>query len=167
MRAGRAAIQNERAIAPQDRSLRALPSAAGDPSLSVEVGALIARARKGIWRAADQALAEYGESMHEFQIVACLLRAGPSAQRDLAVATAQHPAAVSRLLADLGRRGFVQRPRDRNDRRRRRVEVTPAGRAWIEGRKALVARAVEQTLLPLRLAERRELRRLLGKIVDV
>lgn len=160
MSTGLASVERDRG------RVRTLPFSVVDPSLSFEVGSLIARGRKVIWRAADRALAEHGESMHEFQLVACLVRVGPSAQRDLALATSQHPAAVSRLLDALEARGFVRRRRDREDRRRRRVDVIPAGRAWIEERTVVVARAVERVLLPLRLAERRELRRLLRKIVD-
>jgi MarR family transcriptional regulator, organic hydroperoxide resistance regulator len=57
------------------------------------------------------------------------LLAGPRTQRELAEASNVTEQTMSRIVARLERSGYVTRASDSSDRRRRRVEITPAGRA--------------------------------------
>jgi DNA-binding MarR family transcriptional regulator len=68
------------------------------------------------------------------------------------------------MLDDLQERGLVERERDRDDRRRHLVRLTPAGKETLDELRAL-AKAVEKELLePLDADERRTLHELLSKL---
>ena len=132
--------------------------------LAEEIGQLLARSRRLVFAAAARRLDESGESIHAWRVLAHLAREGATAQCDLAMALAQHPAWVSRLVDELEAEGVVRRRRDAHDRRKLRVEVTVAGRARYEARRAEVNEAVEQVLQPLDRDEREQLRALLLKL---
>ena len=123
-------------------------------SLVEELGMLIAKTRKMLFSNATRRLDESGESMLAWQVLAVLVRGGKCNQTDVAVALAQHPAGVSRLLDDLEKQGYVARSRDAADRRRVHVAATPE-----------VTGAVDHVLEPLAEPERRALRDLLRKVV--
>jgi DNA-binding MarR family transcriptional regulator len=94
-----------------------------------------------------------------------LIRSGTISQTEVATSLAQHPAGVSRLIDDLEKQGYVARRRDRKDRRRVHVEVTPRGRTRFHSILPEVVRGVDEVLEPLSGPERRVLRGLLRKIV--
>ena len=56
-------------------------------------------------------LEEVGESVHLYRLLSELARNGPAPQRDLAEATAQHAAAVSRMVDELDEAGLIRRRR--------------------------------------------------------
>jgi DNA-binding MarR family transcriptional regulator len=68
------------------------------------------------------------------------------------------------LLDDLEERGLVERRRDPLDRRRHRVEVTPAGKEALDEMRTLVKRVDEDVLAPLDAGERRTLNDLLRRV---
>jgi MarR family 2-MHQ and catechol resistance regulon transcriptional repressor len=72
---------------------------------------------------------------------------------------------VSRLLDELERGGFVRRSRERSDRRRVRVAITPLGSARLAQMRPEVLGAVEEVLRPLGGGERRALATLLEKVI--
>jgi MarR family 2-MHQ and catechol resistance regulon transcriptional repressor len=94
-----------------------------------------------------------------------LQRGGPANQGEIGAAIGQHPTSVSRLLDELERGGFVRRSRERSDRRRLRVAITPLGVARLAGMRPEVLGAVEEVLRPLGNAERRALTSLLEKVI--
>lgn len=61
-----------------------------------------------------------------------LCRTGPSSQTDLANGTFKDPPTVSRILDKLVAKGYVERTRFPNDRRRYQVGPTPAGQSTHE-----------------------------------
>jgi DNA-binding MarR family transcriptional regulator len=69
-------------------------------------------------------------------------------------------------VGDLERAGYVARTRDPDDRRRNAVAVTADGEAALERMEAAVQRAQADLLAPLSAAERRELARLLERLVS-
>jgi MarR family transcriptional regulator for hemolysin len=146
--------------------MKAAPRTLLPASLAVEVARMIASARRLVWNAAARSLDSIGESMLAWQILFRLIQNGPSTQRDLADAIAQHPAGVSRVLLDMEERGMVRRRRSRRDRRKMVVAATPAGMRRLEKDRPLVVRAVEEVLRPLAPREQRALRGLLGKLVE-
>jgi DNA-binding MarR family transcriptional regulator len=133
--------------------------------LAGEIGPLIAQSRRVIWLAAAKRLEEEGEAILVWQALNQLTRLGPSTQRTLADALAQHPAGMSRLLDDLEQRGLVTRTRDVTDRRCVTVALTARGRAHRKHLLPYVAEVVHNAIVPLSLDERRTLRDLLRKIV--
>ncbi len=77
-------------------------------------------------------------------ILGALYRAGPMASNRLAEAERLEPQSLTRLLADLERRGYVARERSDRDRREVQVSLTREGRkalleelgrrrGWLEG----------------------------------
>jgi DNA-binding MarR family transcriptional regulator len=103
--------------------------------------------------------------MLAWQVLAVLTRAGRQTQTEVAVALAQHPAGISRLVDDLEAQGYVARRRDSDDRRCVHVEATSRGERRFRSILPEVIGAVDQALLPLTEAERRVLRDLLRKVV--
>jgi len=135
------------------------------PTLVEELGMLIFKTRKMVLAAATRRLDESGESMLAWQVLAVLNRAGKLTQTEVAVALAQHPAGVSRLVDDLEKQGYVARCRDSVDRRRVHAELTTKGRRRFRALLPEVMRGVDEALGPLSEPERRSLRDLLRKAV--
>ncbi|OUO17938.1 MarR family winged helix-turn-helix transcriptional regulator [Flavonifractor sp. An4] len=79
-------------------------------------------------------LAEVGLGTGQPKLLGYLSQHGPSRQRQLADYFEIDPAAVCRMLDSLEKGGFVTRCGDGRDKRRERIEITPAGRnaydAW-------------------------------------
>ena len=67
-----------------------------------EIYRLMGRGRRLLWMALAAELERQGQSIFVWQTVCYLARKGPTSQRDLAYANAQHPAGMSRLLHELG-----------------------------------------------------------------
>jgi DNA-binding MarR family transcriptional regulator len=133
--------------------------------VSAEIVRLVGQVRRRLWIAAARALAARGESIVAWSLVNRLAELGPLTQRELADASAQHPAGVSRQLDELERKGLTARGTDPTDRRRRRVELTAAGLRWFRQTKPLVDQATAPVLAVLRPAERRVLIASLRKVV--
>jgi DNA-binding MarR family transcriptional regulator len=74
--------------------------------------------------------------------------------------------AASRLVEDLVRRGFVERREDAEDRRMRRVRVTPEGRAVIRRLNAARLTGLKQFTETLTDTERRDLGTALGRVLQ-
>ena len=142
--------------------MRASP--AGD-QLLYELGRLFAQGRRLVWAAAVRRLEENGYSPLWWGLLAYLSHRGPSTQREIAVATGQHPAGVSRLVDDLLEARLVRRGRDQRDRRRARVELTARGRAVFDATRPHVLGALRETLSPLSAAEKRRLLALFQKLM--
>ncbi|CAN5705661.1 hypothetical protein BH18ACT2_BH18ACT2_21690 [soil metagenome] len=87
-------------------------------------------------------------------------------QRDVSERTGIDASDVVDLVDRLERAGFVRRRRHDRDRRRNVLEVTAAGQRAIERFEAVSRRVDEVILQPLTMAQRTELRRLLGRVVD-
>jgi DNA-binding MarR family transcriptional regulator len=129
------------------------------------VAALVAQTRRRLGTRVERSLAEGGESIHLYRILAHLIRNGIATQKGLADATSQHPAGVSRLLFVLEKRGMVKRRRHAKDRRQVRVDVTAAGRARFQALAPTVGRAVEDALSPLPARDQDRLIGLLRKLL--
>jgi DNA-binding MarR family transcriptional regulator len=144
-----------RSRAPQDRG----------GANTADLVRLVGQTRRLLWIAAARALAAQDESVVAWSLVNRLAELGPLTQRELADASAQHPAGVSRQLDDLERRGLTTRVLDPGDRRRRRVELTPQGQRWYRRWRPVVDAATGPVLSPLRAPQRRALATLLRQVV--
>jgi DNA-binding MarR family transcriptional regulator len=91
-------------------------------------GALRQAARR-ITRVYDEALAPVGLSVNQFSILARLNRVGPSSIQELARLLVMDRSTLGHLLRPLEKRGFVGLEVSEQDRRSRRVALTPAGNA--------------------------------------
>jgi DNA-binding MarR family transcriptional regulator len=88
-------------------------------------------------------------------LLSYLLFDGPMTVNALAARLEVAPTTVSLMIADLSRGGVVERREDPDDRRRRIVSVTDAGRPAIEGWLGRGVAAWREALQPLTPAERR------------
>lgn len=126
---------------------------------------LIVRCRRLLFHVIARRLEEVGESVHLYRLLSELARNGPAPQCDLAEATAQHAAAVSRLVDELHDAGLIRRRRGNRDRRQIIVAITPAGRRRYEAVRPVVGAAIEEVMSPLAQAQRHRLAELLGALL--
>jgi DNA-binding MarR family transcriptional regulator len=138
----------------------------GFDALTDELGYLIARSRRLVFRHANERLERIGASMFFFPLLRRVVQVGAMSQLELARQTAQHPAAVCRTLEEMERRKLVRRKRDARDRRRMLVSPTPQGRALFARLHPEVVAGADEALRPLSRAERTKLRALLRKLVS-
>ena len=97
-----------------------------DPEIC-NCGALRQAARR-VTRLYDEALAPVGLSTNQFSILARLNRVGPSTIQELAQLLVMDRSTLGHLLRPLEKRGFVKLEVSDEDRRSRRVMLTPAGK---------------------------------------
>jgi MarR family transcriptional regulator, lower aerobic nicotinate degradation pathway regulator len=126
---------------------------------------LLARLARTAGYRLGEALAAMQMRTHEFPVLNHLADAGPVSQQELGMALRINPSNLVGLLDVLEADGLLVRGRDREDRRRHLVELTPDGKrrlaqAWH------AAEATEQELLaPLSPAERDQLHLSLKRLV--
>ncbi|HEX4340889.1 MAG TPA: MarR family transcriptional regulator [Polyangiaceae bacterium] len=137
----------------------------GNVPVAEEIYRLMGRSRRLLWMALAAELETRGESIFVWQTVCYLARNGPTSQRDLAYANAQHPAGMSRLLNELESAGLVRRKTDAADRRRQLVEVTAKGRTWFDAVTPGVMHGVDTAMRGLSPKERTSLRDLLVRLL--
>jgi DNA-binding MarR family transcriptional regulator len=130
-----------------------------------DVAQLIAHARRKVWSSVARVLAPEGAVVLGWAVVAVVSRLGPSSQRDLADIIGQHPAGISRQLAELDAAGLTTRTRDASDGRCRLVALTPKGRRWHRRWRPRVLTAVRDVLGVLDTDERDGLRSSLRKVL--
>ena len=131
---------------------------------SGELCILVARCRRMLWSNGHRELERHGETMWTWQVLANLARGEAATQVELATATVQHPAALSRQLADLEAQGLVRRRRDPADRRRMLVELTGAGHRRHDALRGHVFAATARRIAVLSAAEQATLHALLAKL---
>jgi MarR family transcriptional regulator, lower aerobic nicotinate degradation pathway regulator len=122
-------------------------------------------ARRGR-RLVNASLAQDGARRQHFTVLASLSQQGPASQADLGRRLSIDRSDLHALLAELESDGFVARVRDERDRRRNVVTLTPAGRGALARLDERIDAAQDALLEPLSTTERRELSRLLRKILE-
>lgn len=142
-----------------------LPVVLGPLQEFEELAQLIAHARRKVWSSVGRVLALEDEAVLGWALVATLSRLGPSSQRDLADVIGQHPAGVSRQLAELDAAGLTTRTQDASDGRCRLVALTPRGRRWHRRWRPKVLAVVREVLDVLDEGEREALRGSLQKVL--
>jgi DNA-binding MarR family transcriptional regulator len=99
-------------------------------------------------------------------VLAILVDFGPSSQRVLANRLRRDPSDLVALLDDLQERGHARREPDPEDRRRRRVVITPRGRRTLDRVIAGVKAEEELVFSELTARERQQLRQLAIKVLN-
>jgi DNA-binding MarR family transcriptional regulator len=107
------------------------------------LGRLLSAAARAVERDWDERLRAIGLSHAAVVAVDILLRTGPTGADTIARTARVQPQTMSRTLERMERDGLVQRSPHPADRRRRVVNVTPAGRSAWEA-----ARHIEREVLP-------------------
>ena len=113
----------------------------------------------------EDALAEEGARRQHYVVLASLAEQGHSSQADLGRRLWIDRSDLHALLNDLEQRGWVARVRDEQDRRRNVVTLTRSGRAALARLDKRVHAAQDALLASLAAADRRELLRLLQRVI--
>ncbi len=153
-----AAVDRRSDLPLADRRSRDVPDAAAG-----RLGFLLIVLADHLGRRAEEPLAQVGLDGHDHTILAILDTDGPGTQNDIARLIHKAPTVVVAAVDKLERKGFVKRQRDATDRRRSRVEPTPAGLAALSAADALGDRSVAETLDGLDAAELASLHEILRR----
>lgn len=114
----------------------------------------------------NAALAHDGVRRQHFTVLTSLAQQGSASQAELGRRLSIDRSDLHALLAELERDGLVARARDDRDLRRNVVTLTRAGKATLARLDKRIDAAQDALLKPLSAGERRELRRLLGKLLQ-
>jgi DNA-binding MarR family transcriptional regulator len=112
------------------------------------------------------ALTEAGTRGYHYRLLVALEDLGPASQAALGRSTEIDGSDVVGALAQLESEGLVERSPDPDDKRRRIVSITAAGKRRLKELDKVVARVQEELVAPLSAAERDELVRLLGRLAS-
>jgi MarR family transcriptional regulator, lower aerobic nicotinate degradation pathway regulator len=130
------------------------------PSWLLGQGSMYAR------RLVGEALAAAGVRRHHFTVLLALDERGPASQAQLGRQLWIDRGDLVAVLNDLEGDGLVTRGRDDRDRRRNLVKLTTGGRTALKRLERRVEKAQASLLAPLSAPERRELERLLTRLVE-
>lgn len=106
----------------------------------------------------------HGLTLGQFGVLEALLHLGPMCQAELGKKLLRSPGNVTIVLNNLEQRGLVRRARQRDDRRRILIRLTPIGRRLISGYFPSHADAIVQEMSRLSTKEQEQLRRLCRKL---
>jgi DNA-binding MarR family transcriptional regulator len=107
-----------------------------------------------------------GLRSYHYRLLAALEEWGPASQADLGRSTNIDRSDVVSVLGDLERLGLAQRNVDPSNRRRNIVTITPAGTEQLQALDDVIDEVQQRLLAPLSQNERRQLMRLLRKLLD-
>ena len=135
-------------------------STAHTGSHPLELAAAIRRSVGSLGRRLRGEGTEQGVSLAKLSVLGRLLRLGSLSAAELAGLERIQPQSLTRLLADLERRGLLKRRADETDGRRALIEITPGGKdvlmrdmrqrdAWLALAMSEELTATEQELLRL------------------
>ncbi len=117
-------------------------------------------------RLAHRALTAAGSRRYQYALLAALEEFGSASQAALGRRTGIDRSDVVATINELAQRTLVERSPDPSDRRRNIITITPAGTRHLDTLDRLLADVQDELLAPLSAAERRELVRLLTRVVD-
>jgi DNA-binding MarR family transcriptional regulator len=123
----------------------------------------VGAAARQLWTAT---LAQTGVSPNQFLVLMALAETGPVCQQFLARVIGIDPRNIVPILDSLEARGLVSRETDPADRRRRVIELAPAGRRIAAELSALGEQTERELLAPVPQADQESLRRILHTILD-
>jgi len=117
-------------------------------------------------RLLDRRMAECGASLARTKFLIYLQKEGPSRATDMADLLGLAPRTVTEGLDGLERDGLVRRDPDPDDRRAKRVSLTPEGRKAIAATEPLRIRLVERIFGTLDAEDLAHLDRILGRLSE-
>jgi MarR family transcriptional regulator, lower aerobic nicotinate degradation pathway regulator len=117
-------------------------------------------------RLLTEKLATVGSRGYHYRLLAALQEFGPASQAMLGRRTAMDRSDVVAAVNELASRGLADRSPDPADGRRNVITITPAGTAHLRRLEKLLAEIQDELLAPLSPADRRQLTRLLTRILE-
>lgn len=122
------------------------------------VSARIARFLAPMWES------RHGLSVDTWRILAVIGRYGPVSAKEVATRSSNDAFHVSRAIERLARKKLIKRGVDPKDRRRARLELTPAGRAAHQAIGHALNRVEDELLAGLKPKDQEVLRRALATV---
>ena len=132
---------------------------------ATELARLIGRVRRLNRGRVTRALADHGQSLLDWQVIANVKWQGPMTQGALADHIGTHAASLSRLLDRLEKLRLIERVGHSADRRRIEVHLTAKGEAWYAKWHLVPMGELHAVMSRLRPAEQGQLARLLSKLL--
>jgi len=129
-------------------------------------GHLIRRAHQVSVALFAEAAAAHDVTQVQFALLNALIDAPGLDQVTLAQRVAMDAATSGSVIERLEGKGWLRRVRDPDDRRRRRVWITPAGEAVVAALKPAIADSQARLVAPLSAEEAQSLLQLLRKLVQ-
>ncbi len=126
---------------------------------SAALWVVLARAYRSMAAFVELSIAALGIGLSDFMILEALLHKGPLTMSELCDAALITNASMTAAIDRLEQRAFVERIADKDDRRVRRVQLTPQGTALIKRIYVRHERDLEEVMSGIAPAERAELRR--------
>jgi DNA-binding MarR family transcriptional regulator len=103
---------------------------------------------------------------YHYRVLASLQEFGPASQVEVGGYANLDRSDVVAAVDELVDRGFVERSADPVDRRRNIITITRAGRAHLRRLDKVLVRVQDELLTPLTATQRKELIRLLGRLLE-
>lgn len=132
--------------------------------LDDQVGHLLRSAHKRASAVCSEVLGSSELTPAQYFALARLSEVRRLSQNHLGRLTAMDPATIQGVIQRLQARGLVERTADMYDRRRKVLQLTPAGSSMIEQLQGLTVQANDAILGPLNAGEREIFMRLLKRI---
>lgn len=114
----------------------------------------------------SEALAQEGMRRQHFSVLTSLAEQGETSQATLGRRLSIDPSDLHAIVSELERAGLIARARDPADRRRNVVMITSSGKSTLKRLDALIDGAQRELVAPLSASERRELTRLLERLIS-
>lgn len=133
-------------------------------TLDEQVSLLLRSAHKRASSLFSEGLSENQLTTAQYFVMARLHEVGQLSQNHLGRLTAMDPATIQGVTQRLTSRGLIERTPDRNDRRRKVLHLTAAGRSMVERLRSLAQKANDAILAPLNSGERKVFLRLLKRL---
>ena len=102
---------------------------------------------------------------YHYRLMASLEEAGPVGQAELGRVSGIDRSDVANMLAELEQRGLVARTTDPSNRRRNIVSLTQAGNEQLDALADIIDEVQDEVVAPLTVTERRQLMKLLRKLL--
>jgi DNA-binding MarR family transcriptional regulator len=128
------------------------------------IGYLLKRAHSLMLAVIEPLLEERGFSFIQYVILSCLRDGIAVNPKDICLQFRHDSGALTRVIDQLAERGLLKRIRRDRDRRKVELQLTPAGRATIEGLIPLILEKLNLALADFSGEEFVEFLRLLGKL---
>lgn len=107
------------------------------------IGFKVYDAQRSIYKSLEAALAPYGVTPGQWNLLNQLDRSGELSQKALAERTRKEQATITRYLDVMERKGLVVRMRDKNDRRAHSISLTDDARALLQATKPVAGKAAD------------------------
>ncbi|OLZ70581.1 MarR family transcriptional regulator [Streptomyces amritsarensis] len=127
---------------------------------------LLGQASTHAQRLVTEALGRADAHKWHYAAMVALEESGPVSQAALSDRTGIHRSDLVAVINELAERELVERAPDPDDRRRNVITLTPLGRRRLRRLEQILDTAQDELLSPLSAAERAQLTRLLGRIVE-